>query len=836
MPDLLDYAALSAYVYGNVRGRNNANPLPSEWTEIAYYPGGGIDGFTAGAYRNDVSGEIVIAYKGTDTGLDNMANIAGTLDDLATDLALGAGLGSTQLFHAAQFYEEVKALNHGEANGITFTGHSLGGGLASVMSVWFNRPAKTFDEAPFEASALNPVLIAGVSAYLSLIGHGDSDLVKFFFTYPVTYAGRESRVTHRYVEGEFLAGLRAAWPTVMGSDGPIEIGGGETIDGLTLHSMNLAASLLMSDEFRKDTQLLPKLLPLIFDQSLYARDLAGDQRDFLTSVLNDQINRGYANPNGLLARFSSDLQDIVTAGGSALSDTQLNKGLIALAIQAYYEQDGGFTKELYKPVAGGLQIDKGALTTGIDATKGWQQYLKGWLQGQYSADEMDKATNALSSADLVYLATQLGMTAISESDKTALMLGSTGADTLKGGDQADTLIGGSGNDLLEGGQGNDTLNGGAGYDTYIWNEGDGSDKITDSDGQGHIEIRQTDGSTRIVGGQLIKEESGNTWTSSDGQLTLKQGQGWTLTTQSGATLTLDQYKDGDYGLHLNGTPAKDKPTTQTLLGDKKPKDQSGEDGYQYHYDADGNLVVTEEDETDRRDYLLGSYARNDRIEGRGGNDFIDADDKGEGNSSDDLVKGEGGDDILWGNEGRDRLEGGAGKDWLDGGPGEDKLYADKEIKLGEANAQQGTGGQAGDWLNGGEGDDTLIGDKHDDLLMGGPGRDILAGGAGNDTLYGGWGIDYASVDFYHPISLSDQALYPHPELQWSFTRKVENGESYQTTREFTQRLGFSTMVFYRDRDDTQGDALYGGAGDDWIKGGEGDEVAAANDEQWRILA
>ena len=830
MPDLLDYAALSAYVYGNVRGDLSVNPMPSGWTQIAYYPGGGIDGFTAGAYRNGVTGEIVIAYKGTDTGLNTMADIAGTVDDMLTDLALGAGLGSTQLFHAAQFYEEVKALNNGIANNITFTGHSLGGGLASVMSVWFNRPAKTFDEAPFEVTALNPLLMAAVSAYLGGLGYSDSDLVKFSFTYLWNYAVRESHVAHYYTQGEFLADLRAAWPTVMGSDSPIVIGGGETIDGLTLHSMNLAASLLMADDFRTDTLLLPNLLPLIFDENLYARDLAGDQRDFLTSLLNDQIKQGYANPNGLLARFADDVQDILSAGGAALSDEQLNKGLIALAIQAYYEQDGGFTQEIYKPIAGGLQIDKSALTTGLDATKSYQQYLQGWLQEHYSAD-MDKITEALPSAELVYLATQAGMTADAEKDKAALMLGGTGADTLTGGDLADTLIGGAGNDILEGGQGDDTLMGGEGHDTYIWNSGDGSDHIKDSDGQGHIEIRQADGSTQILGGQLIKEESGNAWKSADGKLTLSQSDGWTLTTQDGASLTLDQYSDGDFGLDLKDTPPKAGQPNKTLTGDKKGKDHNKDKaGIQYRYDGDGNLVATEEEETDRRDYLAGAYGRNDQIEGKGGNDFIDADEDGYGANSDDLAKGGDGDDIIWGNEGKDKLEGNEGRDWLDGGPGDDKLYADKEGKVGDANAQTGGSGQSGDWLDGGEGDDTLIGDKNDDLLMGGPGKDILAGGAGDDTLYGGWGVDYTAVQAYHPESDQEpDKPTKFPELEWSVKRDIENGDTYTTKFEITKATSFVALDFFKETDDTQGDTLYGGAGDDWIMAGEGDDYAEGGD-------
>ena len=217
------------------------------------------------------------------------------------------------------------------------------------------------------------------------------------------------------------------------------------------------------------------------------------------------------------------------------------------------------------------------------------------------------------------------------------------------------FIGGAGNDILEGGQGDDTLNGGEGHDTYIWNPGDGSDHIKDSDGQGHIEIeiRQADGSTQILGGQLIKEESGNAWKSADGKLTLSQSDGWTLTTQDGASLTLDQYSDGDFGLDLKDTPPKAGQPNKTLLGDKKGKDQNE----------------------------------------------IDTDEKGYGAASDDLAKGGDGDDILWGNEGKDRLEGNAGKDWLDGGPGDDKLYADKESKVGDANAQQDSGGQSCDWIS-----------------------------------------------------------------------------------------------------------------------------------------
>lgn len=165
MASLFDYAALSATVYNNARGAGNviAN-LPFGWVPKGYVTGTGLNGFTAGAYQN--GSDIVIAFKGTDAALDSLANALGSAVDLAADLALAVGLGSIQLSQAALFYQEVKAGNP-SAN-ITFTGHSLGGGIASVLAVWFNRPATVFDEAPFEATALNPIVMAAVSAYLAV--------------------------------------------------------------------------------------------------------------------------------------------------------------------------------------------------------------------------------------------------------------------------------------------------------------------------------------------------------------------------------------------------------------------------------------------------------------------------------------------------------------------------------------------------------------------------------------------------------------------------------------------------------------------------------------------
>ncbi len=844
----IEYALMAGAAYDSTRKEPNKIPWPDGWSELGKDKNlnhrlSTVTGFEAVAFVKDKN--IVVSFAGTFPGML----------DFGADLLLGAGVVEGQLTAAAVYYQDIKKA-YPESDGFkyTFTGHSLGGGLAALMGVFFNKPAFTFDPAPFRASATMSIA-KQLSSTLGYFGYASDKELDAYLAFTVgiipLFIRGENRVVATAVAGEFLSvpfldvlRIRAGGTDFI-NHGNVDQGGVLGMAGFgmnVLHAQTLLIALKQSAPLQTATFVMPYLIPDLFDENLFAKDANQAGQQDLLSLL---VRREYGVPGGgpsdtdLLTKFGQDMLALATSGSAG---RDIRQYLEKIAFAYYYGQESGDTELFFDEVSGGLRFDLNGVTLG-NAQAAYDN-LKTWLTTNAPSEAADQLSN-LDDYDRFTLALDTSLSAESPSDDKAdfmfsganggnldggggndLLIGRAGADTLKGGSGEDKLYGGSGNDILEGGKGADTLNGGAGYDTYIWNEGDGSDKITDSDGQGHIEIRQADGSTRIVGGQLIKEESGNTWTSSDGQLTLKQGQGWTLTTQSGATLTLEQYKDGDYGLHLNGTPAKDKPTTQTLIGDKKPDIT----GTKYRYDEDGNLIVTEEDEADRRDYLAGSYDRNDRIEGRGGNDFIDADSKGEGNSSDDQVKGEGGDDILWGNEGRDRLEGGAGKDWLDGGPGDDKLYADKETKLADANVQQGTGGQPGDWLNGNDGDDTLIGDKNDDLLMGGPGKDILAGGGGNDTLYGGWGADYASVRIYRPESDQEpDKPNPFPELQWSIKRKIKNGDTYETTFEITKHTSFTALSFYQDKDDTKGDALYGGAGDDWIMSGEGDDYAEGGD-------
>ncbi len=140
MADDLNYALLAGAAYFSQRDPINRIYPTADWSLLSRERDDS-SGYEASAYRNGT--EIVIAFAGTDEPEDWAANFS-----LATAVWTAA-----QLYKAAEFYARIRQANPEAA--ISFTGHSLGGGLAALMGVFFDRAAVTFDPAPFRASANN---------------------------------------------------------------------------------------------------------------------------------------------------------------------------------------------------------------------------------------------------------------------------------------------------------------------------------------------------------------------------------------------------------------------------------------------------------------------------------------------------------------------------------------------------------------------------------------------------------------------------------------------------------------------------------------------------------
>ncbi len=193
------------------------------------------------------------------------------------------------------------------------------------------------------------------------------------------------------------------------------------------------------------------------------------------------------------------------------------------------------------------------------------------------------------------------------------ILAGNGTTTLLGGAGHDALIGGTGADLFMGGRGNDLLRGGAGHDTYLFNLGDGLDKIDDTATAGE--------DNRIQFGAGI----------SQGDLTLTED-------QAARTLTIQVGSRG---------------TDQFLLTNFDPTG------------ANGSLVV------DTLAFADGSTASLTSLLGLGGPMATNGDDTITTSSGDDVVDALAGNDVVDTGAGNDTITGGLGNDHLTGGTGND---------------------------------------------------------------------------------------------------------------------------------------------------------------------
>ncbi len=464
----IEYALLAGASYYDARADINRFPVPQYRSVLSRIPQDRSTGFEASTFIN--GSQIVISYTGTDQ----------LSDWTSANVPLAFGLPSDQLRQAAQYYLEVKAVNPSAV--ISFTGHSLGGGLAALMGVLFDEKAVTFDQAPF-ANAAKVAIRGDLVSYLT--GHGYttatlSALAPDLFAYDGSGA-RSANVSGYYMQGEILQlqpfstigsqTVLSQTSTGLGLSGPV-----------SLHSIALLNAFLENKDFEDITAQLPDLLAMVFDSNLYAHgtDPNTNKENLIERLVRHQTGNapGVATADQMLDRFTHDLQKLAQDGGLTLHDNnpgnpdlnEVSKALVVFAMQFYYANSANAinaTKELFSTdgLTGAIQFDRNDVADTLAAAKGYNLYLKDYLDStnNFSAEEQALIKSLLSNLRDWYIqAGSSGMTATDTNNRGAFMLGGSDVDTLTGGDKTDLLVGNAGGDTLKGGKGNDTLIGGTG--------------------------------------------------------------------------------------------------------------------------------------------------------------------------------------------------------------------------------------------------------------------------------------------------------------------------------------------------------------------------------------
>lgn len=507
MATTIEYALLAGASYHDTRADLNRFPIPENWSVISLIPQDPSTGFEASAYRNSLTNDIVISYAGT-----YAKDVTG---DIFAGIGLATGVGSAQLLHAAEYYLQVKAANP-DATSITITGHSLGGGLAALLGVFFGQQAVTFDQAPFARSAklnvLTPNVAANLKADLLASGHTEAELSGLTNYLQLRAANsngdipNSTLVTNINVRGEFLSGVPYNIPDRIGTTLFDINNSAPGVSGDDLHAQSLLTAFLQSTETAVAGKTLnqvtgehTELLKMIFDKNLFANDTDTNQRNFLDHLVRHQAGvEGSITADAMVTRFTSDLWKLAQEGGLTMTDNlpggifsnppnNVSKALIALAMQKYYDEtqvSAGYNQELFTGVSGGIQFDRADVATSLETAKGYTLYFQNYLQSDAFTDSERQMMQSLLPAlrDWYVQAGMSGMTATDSHNRGAFMLGGSGADALTGGTQADLLVGNADNDTLDGGAGADILIGGSGNDTYMVD--DAGDQVIEGSNNG----------------------------------------------------------------------------------------------------------------------------------------------------------------------------------------------------------------------------------------------------------------------------------------------------------------------------------------------------------------
>ncbi|MFZ5722750.1 MAG: VCBS domain-containing protein [Pseudomonadota bacterium] len=541
----IDAAIYATFSFGSYNPEDaNRIPDPAGWSRIAALSSigegiGGRDvnsffGFGASVYESGV-GEVVIAYRGTELGFPS------GVQDVAADVLLGLGIGIPQVYGAVDLFIDVAKTTNAPVGSISFTGHSLGGGLAAIMAILLDADATVFAPAPFEVTVFSPVTLETISGKLiaALEGMRSSDPGYDTLTYAkdrldefigggypldtTLYRARQENVEAHIVRGEFLSNegpvdFLSRQIVLENKTNWLEVGDQE-IGGMTLHSMALHAACLLSREFVQACNATPEFLSVVFDGKYYPTNDKKDGQTFLALMVKSQLGAtayGSQSASGPLDRLAADILQLSSISGNIDLAPEMVNGLIGLTMQYHFEQTGNPAADFISlsPSGDVISFDISTIAQGVwqdvkalSPNKGNPGDLLHYLQDQFPDYLLPPDAKSLFEGRTTWqVAAGSGVVSISGAEAGDILIGSRegAGDYLAGNAGADVLFGLDGNDTLNGGGSDDLLYGGVGEDTYVFTRGDGVDRIIDSDGAGVLVL---DG-VQLSGGVLAFNPGG----------------------------------------------------------------------------------------------------------------------------------------------------------------------------------------------------------------------------------------------------------------------------------------------------------------------------------------
>jgi Ca2+-binding RTX toxin-like protein len=865
------------------------------------------DGFSATLFQQvdafgSSIGQKVLAIRGSESS----HWFADYSADIKSVAILGTAAGSPQFNSLKSFYQSLIAQGRlGSTENIVVTGHSLGGFLAQAFTVEHEvvSAAYTYNSPGFSVAS-------GVATNIG------TELLKLF--------GLSGSIPNdRIFNVRALDGLSATagLGQMVGSVQPIAIEAGSPIHNHSI--VTLTDSLSLYGAYAQlDAQLSPSDMDAVFRAASIQTNgsLEAGLDDLRRVFLGAEAVR--INPTGIENReaFYANLYSLTASDefiaqiGEAAIVSLANEAETSLVTQALGDvayryslvELNSFTVtgstalfdrfnaegqlSLYDPQYGtGLTheylADRAAMLRWKiqDYTADGSKALLGDTAETYKY--VDKTLKDLFGNDLTF--TVRGRQERSVGNPALIVFGSEGSETLTGSDLSvgDSFYGGGGNDVLDGqggddyleggtgddrlvgGAGDDDLNGGPGFDTYVYDEGDGFDAVTDPGGEGRIVYngRELSGGTK-AGEGLFTDPSGVEF------LLLDDGEGGQSLLVDG-NIYVEDFFPGAFGITLDGELAPDEPpesVSQRFYFDSDLPDD-------FDPDSDGFTLGSDYFGSGSDDIFFTTGGID--IVARTGNDVAIFD--GDGDYANSIDMGAGDDYVDMsassGGEGTGRIAGGGGNDYIVGSQGSDLIWGDSyfavwggrffarpeqasEFLIDDLFYVQGeefefdfyqlppSGGvlktvaHVIDDVFGGfflgpdsvaDSDGVLFGGSleeavaavigpataFDDYIDAGDGEDTVTGGSGSDDIFGGSGDDVLFGDYGDSVETRSSGAPSYATLELDFGPLAA-----------LFGLPGDDRIDGGDGDDSISDA---DGGNDVLIGGEGDDSIVSREDLWR---